>query len=94
MRAAAGITRRTRFHDIRHKAITDFFELGFNIPEIAIMSGHRDWQTLKRYTHTKAAGVHASYANLTEEKNGEKSINESIALLAALMAEQKARDQK
>lgn len=86
-RAAAGIKRRTRFHDIRHKAITDFFAMGLNIPEIAIMSGHRDWQTLKRYTHTKAAGVHASYANITGQQDETKTINNNIALMMAKMAE-------
>ena len=30
-----------RFHDLRHEAISRFFELGLNIPEVAVISGHR-----------------------------------------------------
>ena len=31
-----------RFHDFRHEAISRFFELGLNIPEVAVISGHKD----------------------------------------------------
>ncbi|KAA1189255.1 site-specific integrase [Pseudohalioglobus sediminis] len=39
------------FHDLRHEAITRFFELGLSIPEVASVSGHRDYRMLERYTH-------------------------------------------
>lgn len=39
------------FHDLRHEAITRFFEMGLNIPEVASISGHRDYKMLERYTH-------------------------------------------
>lgn len=40
-----------RFHDLRHEATSRFFELGFNIMEVAAITGHKDMQMLKRYTH-------------------------------------------
>ena len=43
-----------RFHDLRHEAISRFFELGLNIPEVAVISGHRDPRMLFRYTHLRA----------------------------------------
>ena len=43
-----------RFHDLRHEAISRFFELGLNIPEVAVISGHKDPRMLFRYTHLKA----------------------------------------
>jgi len=43
-----------RFHDLRHEAISRFFERGFSIQEVAAVSGHRDWRSLKRYTHPDA----------------------------------------
>ena len=43
-----------RFHDLRHEAISRFFELGLNVPEVALISGHRDPRMLFRYTHPKA----------------------------------------
>ena len=30
------------FHDLRHEAISRFFELGLTVPEVAAISGHRD----------------------------------------------------
>ncbi|SOE08615.1 site-specific recombinase XerD [Hoeflea halophila] len=43
-----------RFHDLRHEAVSRFFELGLNVPEVALISGHRDVRMLFRYTHPKA----------------------------------------
>ena len=46
-----------RFHDLRHEAISRFFELGLNIPEVAVISGHKDPRMLFRYTHLRAASL-------------------------------------
>ena len=43
-----------RFHDLRHEAISRFFELGLNIPEVAVISGHKDPRMLFRHTHLRA----------------------------------------
>ena len=45
------------FHDLRHEGISRLFELGLDIPEVALISGHQSWATLKRYTHIKPSGV-------------------------------------
>jgi integrase len=42
-----------RFHDLRHEAISRFFEIGLSVPEVALISGHRDPRMLLRYTHLK-----------------------------------------
>jgi integrase len=44
------------FHDLRHDGISRLFELGWNIPHVATVSGHRSWQSLKRYTHIRQTG--------------------------------------
>lgn len=44
------------FHDLRHEGISRLFELGWNIPRVAEVSGHRSWNSLKRYTHIKQVG--------------------------------------
>lgn len=41
------------FHDLRHEAISRFFELGLSVPEVALISGHRDYRMLFRYTHIR-----------------------------------------
>jgi len=45
------------FHDLRHEAISRFFELGLSIPEVALISGHRDFKMLFRYTHLRPSDV-------------------------------------
>jgi integrase len=40
-----------RFHDLRHEAISRFFERGLTIPEVALLSGHKDMRMLFRYAH-------------------------------------------
>lgn len=43
------------FHDLRHEAISRFFELGtLNVMEVAAISGHKSMNMLKRYTHLRA----------------------------------------
>lgn len=45
-----------RFHDLRHEGITRLFEMGRTIPQVASVSGHKTWNSLKRYTHIRQAG--------------------------------------
>lgn len=47
------------FHDLRHEAISRFFERGLNVSEVALISGHRDVRMLFRYTHPTAEAVAA-----------------------------------
>lgn len=42
-----------RYHDLRHEAVSRFFEMGLSMPEVALISGHRDTKMLMRYTHLK-----------------------------------------
>jgi integrase len=42
-----------RFHDLRHEGISRLFEIGRTIPQVAAVSGHRSWSSLKRYTHIR-----------------------------------------
>ena len=45
------------FHDLRHEAVSRFFERGLSVPEVALISGHRDYRMLFRYTHLRAEDV-------------------------------------
>jgi integrase len=44
------------FHDLRHEGCSRLFELGWTIPQVATVSGHRSWQSLKRYSHLRQTG--------------------------------------
>jgi integrase len=46
-----------RFHDLRHEAVSRFFEMGLSVPEVALISGHKDYRMLARYTHMTAENV-------------------------------------
>ncbi|GHC17386.1 integrase [Kushneria pakistanensis] len=41
------------FHDLRHEGISRLFERGYQIQEVAMVSGHRDWKSLKRYVNLR-----------------------------------------
>lgn len=45
-----------RFHDLRHEGISRLFEMGRTIPQAAVVSGHRSWASLNRYTHIRQTG--------------------------------------
>lgn len=42
-----------RFHDLRHEATTRLFEAGYAIEQVALVTGHKDWKMLKRYTNLR-----------------------------------------
>lgn len=44
-------------HDLRHEATSALFEAGWEIPEVAAVTGHKDWRNLKRYTNLDPAQV-------------------------------------
>ena len=52
-----GNIKDLHFHDCRHEAISRFFEKGLSIPEVALISGHKDVRMLFHYTHLKAEDI-------------------------------------
>lgn len=44
-----------RFHDLRHEAISRFFDRGLTVPEVASISGHKTVSMLFRYAHADTA---------------------------------------
>ena len=60
--AAVGI-EDLHFRDLRHCAIASFFRMGLGIPQVALLTGHKTWAMLRRYTDIKPADVHAAVAN-------------------------------
>jgi integrase len=47
---------RLKFHDLRHEGASRLFEMDLTIPHVAAVTGHRSWNSLKRYTHIRATG--------------------------------------
>ena len=50
------------FHDLRHEGTSRLFEAGFTIEQVALVSGHKDWKMLRRYTHLKPEALHSIFA--------------------------------
>jgi integrase len=46
------------FHDFRHEGVSRLFEQGYTIEQVALVSGHRDWKMLARYTQLRAKDLH------------------------------------
>ena len=56
------------FHDLRHRATADLFRQGVDIPRVALMTGHKTWAQLKRYTNIKPEDVHQAVADRAAAK--------------------------
>jgi integrase len=46
------------FHDLRHDGASRLFEAGWPIERVALVTGHRDWNMLRRYTQLRAEDFH------------------------------------
>ena len=46
-----------RFHDLKHKVVSRFFEIVMSVPEAALISEHKDVLQLFRYTHLNPENV-------------------------------------
>jgi integrase len=68
---ALGITD-LHLHDLRHEGTSRLFEAGYQIQEVALVTGHKSWVHLKRYTNlrpqdlTKADTLRADAAKPAE----------------------------
>ena len=63
--AALGI-EDLRFHDLRHDGASRLFEASWTIERVALVTGHKDWNMLRRYTQLRAEDFHRP--SETEEK--------------------------
>lgn len=46
------------FHDLRHEGTSRLFEQGYTIEQVALVTGHKDWKSLKRYTNLRPDSLH------------------------------------
>jgi integrase len=56
------------FHDLRHEGTSRLFEAGLKIEQVALVTGHKDWKMLRRYTNLRPETLHpksnqADFAN-------------------------------
>jgi integrase len=53
------------FHDLRHEGTSRLFEAGFAIQQVALVTGHKDWKMLRRYTHLRPETLHTMANSMT-----------------------------
>jgi integrase len=58
------------FHDLRHRATAQFFRMGLDIPRVALMTGHKTWAMLRRYTAIKPSDIHDSIEKTAKSLRG------------------------
>lgn len=46
------------FHDLRHEGASQLFESGYAIEQVALVTGHKSWSMLRRYTQLKPEDLH------------------------------------
>jgi integrase len=46
------------FHDLRHEAASRLFEAKYTIEQVCLVTGHKDWKMLKRYTNLRPEDLH------------------------------------
>lgn len=57
-----------RLHDLRHEATSALFEAGWSIPDVALVTGHKNWSHLKRYTNLAPESVHANVVPISKAR--------------------------
>ena len=72
------------FHDLRHEAASKLFERGYDIPRVAMVTGHMDWKMLARYTQLRPEDLHPDEdGNLLWQQPQKKSEHLTKALFVA-----------
>jgi integrase len=72
--------RDLHFHDLRHEATSRLFEAGLTIEPVALVTGHKDWKMLRRYTNLRPEALHKKEGNANFET--QKLIPQVLADLA------------
>ncbi len=58
------------FHDLRHEGTSRLFENELVIHEAALVTGHKDWKMLRRYTHLQPESLHDIIARRRPQPEG------------------------
>ena len=72
-----------RFHDLRHEALSHFFELGLSVPEVQLISGHKTVDQLMRYSHARMFEIKnkLDYANEQRDAQNRRRVTGKIRVL-------------
>jgi len=60
------------FHDLRHEGTSQLFEEGYEIQQVALVTGHKDWRHLRRYTNLKPEDLHRAIGRAAQSSQAVK----------------------
>lgn len=63
------------FHSLRHECASWLFERHWPIPQVALVTGHKSWSTLQRYTHLRGTEPHDRYEGWSWRPQPDASIS-------------------
>ncbi len=76
--------KNLHFHDLRHEGTSRLFEAGLRIEQVALVTGHRDWKQLKRYTNLRPEHLHrVGFVHTTPPADATDTVRVAAQLLAA-----------
>ncbi len=58
------------FHDLRHEGTSRLFEQGYEIQQVSLVTGHKDWRHLRRYTNLRPEDLHRMADDVGSAKEG------------------------
>ncbi len=63
------------WHDLRHEGTSALFEAGMPIEKVALVTGHKTWQHLRRYTNLKPESVHDIDPDIAQRPGSQKIVS-------------------
>jgi integrase len=75
----AGIEDRVRPHDMRHTYASWLLQQGVTIAELALLMGHSDWETAKKYAHLSSQTFETARTALTDHVHSARRAAERAA---------------
>ncbi|MEK0082415.1 tyrosine-type recombinase/integrase [Benzoatithermus flavus] len=75
-------------HDLRHHGCSLLFEAGYGIEEVSLVSGHRDWNMLRRYPRIEPEPLHRRRAGQTNVVDAVDRLPEARGRIRAALTPQ------
>jgi len=63
------------WHDLRHEGTSALFEAGIPIEKVALVTGHKTWTNLRRYTNLKPESVHEADQGTAPRPGSQKIVS-------------------
>lgn len=66
------------WHDLRHEGTSALFEAGLPIEKVALVTGHKSWANLRRYTNLKPESLHAGNPDMQPHPDSQQTASRRL----------------